>query len=274
MCAEAKILLLAIISSNLMAQDSGRVKPIQDNSFLIEEAYNQEDGVVQHINTFTRYRLSKDWLYTFTQEWPTVSQKHQVSFTLPYQRMEASLDGRRAIGDVALNYRYQALGDGDAAVAFSPRFSVLLPTGESKQMRGSGAVGYQVNLPLSVMLGERFVTHVNAGCTHIPGARNPEGDKANLTHWNFGQSFIWLVKPTFNAMVEVVSTSGDQVVGPGRKESVNSVFVSPGLRWAINFRSGLQVVPGIAVPIGVGPSRGERAIFVYLSFEHAMWKPR
>ena len=26
--------------------------PIQDNSFLIEEAYNQERGVVQHIGTF------------------------------------------------------------------------------------------------------------------------------------------------------------------------------------------------------------------------------
>ena len=30
--------------------------PIQDNSFLIEEAYNQEAGVVQHIQTFSRAR--------------------------------------------------------------------------------------------------------------------------------------------------------------------------------------------------------------------------
>ena len=40
-------------------------KPIQDNSFLIEEAYNQERGVVQHINTFQRVH-SGDWVYTFT----------------------------------------------------------------------------------------------------------------------------------------------------------------------------------------------------------------
>ncbi len=26
--------------------------PIQDNSFLLEEAYNQEDGVIQHISYF------------------------------------------------------------------------------------------------------------------------------------------------------------------------------------------------------------------------------
>ena len=57
--------------------------PIQDNSFLVEEAYNQEAGVVQHISTFTRYQETKDWIYTFTQEWPVFSQKHQFSFTLP-----------------------------------------------------------------------------------------------------------------------------------------------------------------------------------------------
>jgi hypothetical protein len=34
------------------------------------------------------------------------------------------------------------------------------------------------------------------------------------------------------------------------------------------FASGLQIAPGVAVPIGVGPSRGERSLFVYLSFEH------
>ena len=31
--------------------------PIQDNSFLIEEAYNQEKGVIQHIQT---YQLMRD----------------------------------------------------------------------------------------------------------------------------------------------------------------------------------------------------------------------
>lgn len=267
-------LFLGAIGLSLAAQETGRNKPIQDNSFLIEEAYNQEDGVIQHISTFTRYRESKDWIYTFTQEWPAPSQRHQLSFTLPYQRLEASLDGRRAIGDVALNYRYQALGDGEAVVAFSPRVSILLPTGDYIQGRGSGAAGFQMNLPLSVMLGERFVTHINLGATYTPGARNPLGDKADTTSWTLGQSFIWLAKPTFNAMLEVVSSSGEQVVGPGRKEHLNSVFVSPGFRGAINFRNGLQIVPGIAVPIGVGPSKGERAVFVYLSFEHPLWRPK
>ncbi|MFZ4513715.1 MAG: hypothetical protein ACOYNX_08830, partial [Geothrix sp.] len=94
-----------LLATALVAEDKPQAKkegPIQDNSFLIEEAYNQEVGVVQHINTFTRYQDSKDWVYTFTQEWPMGSQAHQLSFTLPWQRLGASLDGKQAFGDVAI----------------------------------------------------------------------------------------------------------------------------------------------------------------------------
>jgi hypothetical protein len=38
--------------------------------------------------------------------------------------------------------------------------------------------------------------------------------------------------------------------------------------WAFDFRSGLQIVPGAAYTIGLGPSDGARALFLYLSFEH------
>lgn len=38
--------------------------------------------------------------------------------------------------------------------------------------------------------------------------------------------------------------------------------------WAHNFDRGLQVVPGLAIPMGLGPSRGDEGLFVYLSFEH------
>ncbi len=268
--------LLLLASLKLVAQEPPRPeeKPevIQDNSFLIEEAYNQEPGVVQHISTFTKYRQSKDWVYTFTQEWPVPDERHQLSFTLPYQRLEASLDGRRALGDILINYRYQLLGNGEAVVAMSPRFSLILPTGDEKQLRGNGALGYQACLPISVVLSKAFVTHWNLGATYTPNAMNPAGEKANLSAWNFGQSFVWLAHPNANAFVEFVYSSGEVVAGPGLKDRVNSFYINPGLRFAINFASGLQIVPGIAMPIGVGPSKGERAVFLYLSFEGAMWK--
>jgi hypothetical protein len=40
------------------------------------------------------------------------------------------------------------------------------------------------------------------------------------------------------------------------------------VRAAFDFDSGLQIVPGIAAPIGIGPSGGETALFFYLSLEH------
>jgi len=62
------------------------------------------------------------------------------------------------------------------------------------------------------------------------------------------------------------------VVAPAKTEWSRSLFLSPGIRWAYNFKNGLQIVPGIGVPIGVGPSSGEKGVFLYLSFEHPMWK--
>lgn len=268
------LFIAALVGIPLAAQEAKPDKPeaIQDNSFLIEEAYNQEDGVVQHISGFTRYRQSQDWIYTFTQEWPVGGIKHQFSYTLPWQRIQSAPDGKRGTGDVALNYRYQLLGDGNSTVAFSPRFSLLLPTGRNDQGRGSGAMGYQLNLPLSVVLGPQVVTHFNIGVTHTPSAKNMRGDKANLTAYNLGQSFIWLVRPTFNLMMEAAYSRGESVRGPGQKDPANSFYLSPGIRWAHNFSSGLQIVPGIAFPIGIGPSKGERAVFFYLSFEHPFRK--
>ncbi len=82
----ARLVPALLLAASLSAQEN-KEGPIQDNSFLVEEAYNQEAGVVQHISTFTRFQESKDWIYTFTQEWPVGGLKHQFSFTLPWQRL-------------------------------------------------------------------------------------------------------------------------------------------------------------------------------------------
>jgi len=58
------------------------------------------------------------------------------------------------------------------------------------------------------------------------------------------------------------------VVANDQTQRSKSLLISPGVRWAYNFKSGLQIVPGVAVPLGVGPSSGERGLILYLSFEH------
>jgi Putative MetA-pathway of phenol degradation len=247
--------------------------PIQDNSFLMEEAYNQEEGVVQHINAFLRMR-GGEWIATFTQEWPVPGQTHQLSYTIPYQRATDDSRSRSGLGDVAVNYRYQLAGSGETRFACTPRLTLLLPTGDEKRGLGSGGVGFQVNVALSNVLSPQFVAHTNVGGTYTGAAKDSRGDRAVARGVNAGQSLIWTLRRDFNVMFEAVWTRSQTVVAPGRTDRQDTFFLSPGIRWAWNFASGLQIVPGIAAPIGVGPSRHDRGVFVYLSFEHPMWRAR
>lgn len=243
-------------------------KKIQDNSFLIEEAYNQEAGVVQHIQAFQYLKKAKTWNYTFTQEWPAPKQEHQLSYTIPaiHLHEDGSTTG---LGDILLNYRYQLIMKDTLAV--SPRFSLILPTGSYKKGLGTGTLGYQVNVPVSVELSEKIVTHWNAGATYTPGAKESGGAKADTMGYNLGASLIWLTSENFNVMTEVVWNSNEAVNPDGSKTREKSFFINPGLRYAINFPSGLQIVPGISFPIGMGPSKKEYGVLLYLSFEHKMF---
>ncbi|MBI2264660.1 MAG: transporter [Armatimonadetes bacterium] len=248
--------------------------PIQDNSFLIEEAYNQEDGVCQHINTFMRMRGTGDSVYTFTQEWPVGGQTHQLSYTIPILGMK---DGNALVwsqGDIALNYRYQAIFDEKRGIAFAPRFSLLFPTGDVSRGTGKGGTGFQVNLPLSVQPNDKWVTHVNAGATLTPETKNAPGQKTDTTDFNLGQSVIYLADQNFNIMFEVIWNSTETLDDTGEKTRAESLFINPGVRWAHNFKSGLQIVPGISFPIGIGPSNGTQGVFFYLSLEHPFKKIR
>lgn len=79
---------------------------IQDNSYFIEEAYNQETGVIQHIQNFM-YLKTKNYAYSFTEEWPVGGQTHQLSVTVPINHIDADGAFASGVGDIALNYRYQ-----------------------------------------------------------------------------------------------------------------------------------------------------------------------
>lgn len=242
--------------------------PIQDNSFLIEEAYNQEPGVIQHISTFTRLWASRDWAYTFTEEWPVPGHaKHQLSATFSVLEPGA-IPSEAGAGDTLLNYRYQLHGDGESRLAVAPRLSLIVPSGRASRGRGFGGVGVQANLPASMVVTRRLVTHWNLGATLIPSAENASGDRARLAGYNLGQSVVWLAHPRFNVLMETLWTVSQAVSGPGQTVAVRSLLLSPGIRWSHNLKSGLQIVPGIGVPIGAGPSAGERGVLLYLSFEH------
>jgi hypothetical protein len=217
---------------------------IADNSFLVEEAYNQEPGVVQHIMFFSHGTHGTDWVSTFTQEWPVSSLSHQLSYTLTGVRNEQE----RSLGDLALNYRYQLLGNAEAPVAVSPRISAVF-SGDSGHLSSA-----QVFLPVSVAIGPRFVTHWNGGVTLGTGRAS----------WTAAQSVIWLARPRFNPLIETVWTNG---------RDAHDLIVSPGVRWSHDTSRGLQIVPGIALPISLR-NGGDRSVIAYLSFEHAYRRSR
>src|SRR3982750_1453433 len=132
------ILVLALTARlPLAAQPPAPAPRIEDNSFLPEEAYNQEPRVVQHISVLdVLARGGVGWSYSFTQEWPLFGQTHQLSYTIPVTHGEGAAG--TGLDDVALNYRYQLVGSGETRVAVAPRVSAILPTGNPDRDRGAG----------------------------------------------------------------------------------------------------------------------------------------
>jgi len=260
-------LALFLAGSLCLAQERRHPEPapmqssnpgIQDNSFLMEEAYNQEQGVVQHISSFSLSLSSeRSWLYLFTQEWPAVGQAHQISYTIPYESIG---DGSaRGIGDVLINYRYQLYAEADWAWV-APRLSVILPTGDHNQGLGDGSLGVQIAVPISKEISDFLIVHANFGGKFIFSSGTPASYSA-------GGSAVWRPTADLNFLIESLIASNATVTPGGAAERETEFVLSPGSRFALNF-SHLQVVPGIGIPISFRNSEANSSLFLYLSFEH------
>ena len=237
--------------------------PLEDNGFLVEEAYNQEPRVVQHIFNWVRFEPGGDHVLAFSQEWPLFGQRHQLAYSIPFQSLGGP--GRGAgFGDVEIQYRYQWLGIDGAPLAAAPEFTLLLPTGDPGENLGAGAAGGEIGLPLSAKLSSRFVAHTNLSVTYT----GEHGGTPATMEYDLGQSLVWLLASRFNPLVELVWSRLGPVDGPAGGEREEIFLVSPGFRWGHDFESGLQIVPGIAFPIGIGASSGDTGVLLYLSFEH------
>lgn len=255
------------------AAGNGWPEAISDNSFLIEEAYNQEPGVVQWIFGFQYDRDGKLWTNTFTSEWPVPGKAHQLSFSLPFQLGGGSKDG---LGDLLLNYRYQWRDGGERGWWVAPRLSLIVPTGSWREDRGNGAWGLQMAVPWSRRFSARWACHFNIGATAFRRAKglDDEGRVFGANSWGLfaGGSLVYLASPTFNWLVEGVVNQDHPAIGPGRTDKVTQAIISPGFRRAVNLKKG-QLVLGAAVPIGVTGDSPDPSLFLYLSWEARIWSP-
>ena len=261
------VVLLLLGSTGLHAQTAAPADEpfkIADNSFFVEEAFNQEAGIFQNILGITR--LGGSWAASFTQEWPVVSQAHQFSYTLPF----VNDGGQNGLGDMLLNYRYQAVMEGPGRPAFSPRLSLVLPSGNSNKGLGNGSPGLQVNLPFSKQTGHWY-WHWNGGFTWLPRAEATfrRGDLASdrddtLTSPFVAASAIYRLRPMFHLMLESV-VSSDQVLEEEGTSRDATFTLSPGFRggWNVGDK---QVIVGFALPTSWSDTASTGA-FVYLSYE-------
>jgi hypothetical protein len=257
------ILLVVICQSSLVTlfSDDPPAKGIQDNSFFVEEAYNQEPGIVQHIINVPAFFTSgdKEVSFIFTQEWPIFSQTHQFSYTIPYTFTESE-NGFRAI---FLNYRLQALMEGERTPAFAPRFSLITPAGDASKGFGHDQLGYEINLPFSKIVSERVTLNFNAGVFLFPDVNDRD-----LWNYNLGGSAIYAVTRDFNLMLEAVAALEEDVDHAKNLDRTVTALISPGARYAFNLPNDLQIVVGAAAPIGLTSDSPDWGLFFYLSFEH------
>jgi len=237
---------------------------IMDNSFLVEEAFNQEKGIFQNISGAVF--VNDSWGFSFTQEWPVSTQTHQFSYTV------SVLDNGEGsgIGDTQLNYRYQAVMEGPGRPAFSPRASLILPTGDVTSLRGYGSAGLQVNLPFSKQVGDWY-WHWNGGFTWLPKAEVPtsspalRSDTVSTFSPMLAGSGIYRLRPMFNLMLESVLRFDEvpDVLGTTRETFFT---LSPGARGGWNFGD-RQLILGAALPITWSDGSSDTGVFLYLSYE-------
>lgn len=269
----------------LLSTSASAENEVKDNSFLVEEAYNQDAGVVQHVTgaVLSGDRDAKDARLlglTLAQEWPIFSERHQLSWELPWSgsylakgpEWEPCCTG---IDDVEISYRYALLLEDPELPALAPRISLLLPTGDEQRGHSTGEIGFGFAVPVSKELG-KIAIHANAGIEWTPGV-SPElpagvrGRERDLVELSLGGSTIFVGHPRVQPLVEVVTIWGEEIEDTGLVRRTRETLVSPGVRWGAPVSGGMLVL-GAAAPIGIGEDAPPWSALLYVSFEHAFRK--
>lgn len=147
------------------------------------------------------------------------------------------------------------------------RLSLLTPTGDYNESRGSGVVSPEISLINSIIVSDKWVQHWNIGAGYSKDAKNELGKKANNTNLFAGVSNVVLLTDQFNFMLEALLTSSEASIDNKQTEWETTIVISPSLRMAIDYKN-WQFVPGIAMPLVVGPQdKGTVELLGYLSIE-------
>ena len=173
---------------------------ILDNSFLVEEAFNQEAGIFQNIFGLVAHAAA-------TGASRSRRSGRSPSQTAPVVVHAAALGARRrrrGVGDVMINYRYQATVEGPGRPGV---FTACLadPSDRDEQRARSMSVGLQFNLPFSKQTRRLSTSTGTPGSTWLPRASSSDGVTLQTSTSPFlAGSAIYRLRPMFNLMLETV----------------------------------------------------------------------
>jgi hypothetical protein len=287
-CLLVAILLVTLAVSDVAGQDQtsrsfkkgsysyyGELK-IEDNSFLVDEAFNQEKGVMQFIASFYWSDLSSSCVaYGFTHEIPVFTDHHQVSYTLQYNFSQPFGKTRYSgPGDITIGYSYLVAGKDDLLMML-PQINFVIPTGDPSKGLGNGGFGCKLGLALTKRFSSAIVTHYNISCTMIYNAdeymKTSQGEsrKAEKTIKvkTFASSVVWYPASRFNIMFETVLNYLNDIHANGPNLRSWQVTGNPGLRFAADLPKAL-LVAGASFPFTFDDDlKDQDGIFIYLSLE-------
>ena len=271
--------VVLFFNASARAADPAPIEGFSDHGFLVEEAYNQDEGEVQHI--FNAAYISdsrrRGWSFNLEQEWWLFTEDHQIGFSFPVVRLDEEGEKQRGIGDILVEYRYQLTKEGPTRPAVAPKFSLILPTGDRHEGTGNGVVGYEWSIAGSKKVASRLAVHANVGLTYLPNVRAPLDNsqrlslRRSLVSYDLGTSVVFAVSSDFHMMLEWIGEFANEIDGRGKKERLFKSSLSPGIRAAVIDKEGVQTVVGVGVPIGLTSPADDVGVFLYFSVEHKVF---
>lgn len=250
-----------------LAQDVG---DFEDNSFLIEEAYNQESGVVQHIATLKNERetvrgnRTSNTAFSFSQEWPIFGQRWQFAYGVKLFNVDfedrdstASFVATLGVQQLDLSLRYQAISGDDSPIAVAPELG-FTKRNEHKGRKDSG-VGFTI--PASARLSKRLAAHANLSLASFPFSDRPQ------SVFLIGGSGIFAAHRRVHLLFEALAESERTKLGNGSFTETVTIL-SPGLRMELSSTSRGQWIAGFALPTTYREDENNAGFFLYFSFEH------
>ncbi len=251
-----RFFLLLLLSSQVFAR-------IEDNSFILEEAYNQKPGEFQFIQAYRSYQSGKEYRFISEGEMPLGSETHQFS----YQVTREKEGDHGSFGNTTLNYRIQSANEPDFLMAH--RFGLILPTGSVDKESSYGVTGFKYVQATSFFVNDYWDNHWNLLFNHYPQAKVNFSDKRRtLNEYGIGSSLIYHWKDNLNFLLEVTYETLEKLNLNGKKKYENAFTINPGVRTAIDLSwKETQIVPGLGFPMRFEDHQVDHGVFLYLSIE-------